>query len=41
MPIMGAVKPWHLILLSLCCMVTLTVAVAGGIWAARRSRSKD
>jgi hypothetical protein len=40
MPIMGAVKPWHLILLSLCCMVTLGAAIAGGVWAAR-SRRKD
>jgi hypothetical protein len=35
---MGAVKPWNLMLLMLCCLLPITAATAAGIWAARRKR---
>ncbi|NJC12643.1 hypothetical protein F4558_002469 [Micromonospora profundi] len=36
---MGAIKPWHLVLLSLCCLVPTAVAIVGGVWALRRRRT--
>lgn len=37
---MGAIKPWHLFVLALCCLLPTAAAVAGGVWAARRSRRR-
>jgi hypothetical protein len=36
---MGAIRPWHLFLLLLCCLLPTTAAVTGAVWAIRRSRS--
>ncbi len=37
---MGAIKPWHLLLLSLCCLLPAVTAAFGGVWAVRRSRNR-
>jgi cbb3-type cytochrome oxidase subunit 3 len=37
---MGAIKPWHLAVLSLCCLLPITGAVAGTVWAFWRKRSQ-
>ncbi|MBB5110414.1 hypothetical protein FHU28_000253 [Micromonospora echinospora] len=37
---MGAIKPWHLSVLAICCLVPLVAAVAAGVWARRRSRER-
>jgi hypothetical protein len=38
---MGAIKPWHLAILSLCCLLPITAAVAGTVWAVVRRRNKN
>jgi hypothetical protein len=38
--IMEALKPWHAIIVMLCCLLPATAAVAGGVWAVRRSRAR-
>jgi hypothetical protein len=38
--IMGSVKPWHAIVVMLLCLLPATAAVAGGVWAMRRSRTR-
>jgi hypothetical protein len=39
-PIMGMVRPWHFILLSLCCIVSIGVVIGGTVWAVLRSRGQ-
>jgi len=34
---MGAIKPWHLFVLTLCCLLPLIAAVVAVVWT-RRSR---
>jgi hypothetical protein len=37
---MGALKPWHLAILSVCCLVPLAAVVAGAVWAVLRRRNR-
>jgi hypothetical protein len=36
---MGAIRPWHLFLLSLCCLIPV-IAAGAGLWTVRRSRRR-
>ena len=38
LPAVGAIKPWQLFILSLCCLVPLAAAAVAGFWVARRDR---
>ncbi|WP_203904117.1 hypothetical protein [Virgisporangium aliadipatigenens] len=40
---MGALRPWHLILCTLCCLLPLAIAaVAGGVaWKVRQDRARN
>ncbi|MGI5216143.1 hypothetical protein [Plantactinospora sp. CA-290183] len=35
---MGAIKPWHVLVLSLCCLLSFTVVAAGVLWAVLSKR---
>jgi hypothetical protein len=37
---MGALKPWHVMVLAICCLLPTAVAIMGGVWAVRRSRNR-
>jgi hypothetical protein len=37
--IMGALKPWHMVVLTVLCLLPLAAAIAG-IWVARRSKRR-
>ncbi|GAB3183986.1 hypothetical protein GCM10027259_40900 [Micromonospora palomenae] len=36
---MGAIKPWHLLVLMICVLLPTAAAIVGGVWAVRRSRN--
>jgi len=37
---MGALKPWHLAVLSLVCLLPTVAVVAGAVWAVVRRRNR-
>jgi hypothetical protein len=37
---MGALKPWHLLILSLCCLLPVVAAAIGGVWAVSKKRGQ-
>jgi hypothetical protein len=37
---MGALKPWHLMVLLACCLLPVAASVAVGVAAARRARRR-
>jgi len=37
---MGAIRPWHLAILGLCCLLPFTAAAAGAVYAFLRKRGR-